>query len=331
MKKTYIFILTAVLLLIAAPTQAQSGNTGANFLVEIGERELENGNIEAALHEFSKALMLDPNHPQALEYVRRHGLDRGLYGGIRTNQTDIVDMAGKVVESRAQVQRALDEQSRLLAQQAAIEERLQREKELKDNISRKLTKTNLEMYDMRSRMAKLECMLDKKEAKLHGQAQDVKDIYAQINRELDEVQRREFGMEEKDLGMVHAYENELLKNQMKLNSLREKNFAELARRDQAYQALDDYRLIRHKVINDLKDELIYQEVEIMHKERDIIEKLNEIESLNDRLLGTHEQIDNKDELLEGMHEELRKLRRQRDQAKAEYQDTARELEKRLKS
>jgi len=77
-------------LLWASVSHARSQNEGSAFLVDVGERSLEKGNITNAIHEFSKALMLDPYNERALKHLQAYGLNEGLYANVSKTRTEQV-------------------------------------------------------------------------------------------------------------------------------------------------------------------------------------------------------------------------------------------------
>src|SRR6185503_1989027 len=93
MKKLALF-LTVIFLLIPFSANASTGQAGADFIVEVGERALKDGDISEAIHEFSKALMLDPDNKKARWYLAKLHVDEdSIYNGARTPEDQMGDMA----------------------------------------------------------------------------------------------------------------------------------------------------------------------------------------------------------------------------------------------
>lgn len=91
----------------------QEDNTVASSLVDLGKSFYQEGNRKEAIHEFSKALLVDPYNKEAKEYLKKLGLKSGLYQGVKTEITDLV---GKLDHREA-----LDEVERLAKVQDARE------------------------------------------------------------------------------------------------------------------------------------------------------------------------------------------------------------------
>lgn len=86
--KTVILASVLTLCLCVPPAHA-GGNAGADFLVKMGKRSLEKGDEKDAIHEFSKALLLDPGHSEAHRYLVQLGCPGGLYPkgqGVQTKE-----------------------------------------------------------------------------------------------------------------------------------------------------------------------------------------------------------------------------------------------------
>jgi FtsZ-binding cell division protein ZapB len=54
-------------------------NAAADYLVEFGEKLEARGDVQGAIHEFSKALLVQPNNQKALAHLKNYGLEQGLY------------------------------------------------------------------------------------------------------------------------------------------------------------------------------------------------------------------------------------------------------------
>ena len=76
MKRPYVLCAIFLLALLSSPAFcSETQNAAADFLVEVGERALAEGKTEEAVHEFSKALMLDAQHKQAMEHLKKLGFE----------------------------------------------------------------------------------------------------------------------------------------------------------------------------------------------------------------------------------------------------------------
>ena len=98
-RTTFFILLTCFISISYVDTGlAKSQHEGANLLVQVGVEHYEKGELDQAIHEFSKALMLDPNHSVAKEYLAEFGMEEGLYPGMTTKLTRVADMATQIAE-----------------------------------------------------------------------------------------------------------------------------------------------------------------------------------------------------------------------------------------
>ncbi|MDP8213473.1 MAG: hypothetical protein P9X22_09355 [Candidatus Zapsychrus exili] len=72
---------------------------GAAFLVEVAKSHYQRGQMEQAAHEFSKVLLINSDNEEALEYLKKLGMSRGLYSKQKTRLSKKMDMS-KELDSR---------------------------------------------------------------------------------------------------------------------------------------------------------------------------------------------------------------------------------------
>jgi len=98
-KKFLIAILSAGLSLMLVPQSSFAAEDlnlrkeGGDYLVKLAKTAYARGQYEDAAHEFSKALLIDPENKEALEGLRAMGIDRGLYADVRTSLTNTVEIS----------------------------------------------------------------------------------------------------------------------------------------------------------------------------------------------------------------------------------------------
>ncbi len=111
-----IIVLTMVAAFPAKP--AVAANAMAELLVDTGLRELEKGDKDAAIHEFSKALMLEPDNQEARRQLKLLGLDEGIYA-------DSPTAVGRKSHSNSAVNRYRAQIAQLQNDKAQLEQQLQ--------------------------------------------------------------------------------------------------------------------------------------------------------------------------------------------------------------
>ena len=91
MKKITLFIpsiIFTVLTLISIPVQANTSVMAAQYLTDLGKSYYDAGQEDEAVHEFSKALLVDPHNIEAISYLHKMGFNQGLYPGLKTGLTE---------------------------------------------------------------------------------------------------------------------------------------------------------------------------------------------------------------------------------------------------
>lgn len=101
LRRTAVFFLF-LFLLIVGPIRAEERNMAAEFLNERAQLFYERGQRKEAMHEFSKVLLIDPANPTAFEYLKKLGVDRGLYRPFKTVSVRHRDAPGNVYSSHPQ-------------------------------------------------------------------------------------------------------------------------------------------------------------------------------------------------------------------------------------
>ncbi len=73
-----IFFLSCLLLVL--PAQATDFPGTSQFLIDQGKQHYQKGDLASALHEFSKAILVDPGNAAAKDYLGKMGFTDGMYG-----------------------------------------------------------------------------------------------------------------------------------------------------------------------------------------------------------------------------------------------------------
>jgi tetratricopeptide (TPR) repeat protein len=281
-----------------------SQNEGANYLVQIGERDLKRGNIPQAMHEFSKALMLDPSHKKALAYMNQFGFQQGLYSGASTRVTE----AAAFGLAHQEVKVAILEKDTELINARKLLDDVQRHR---DRMSRELTEKNLQLYVMETKIGELKASVNHQDHRFEGQVNQLEKLYASIEQEIAKVRDQEVartGMAPDHLGRAHAYENELIALQREYNLLRENEHQFHQRQQDLYHQIDQYVNVRTRLIDDLADELIYKDLDIVMKESHVLAKLDQIEHLDTLIEWHRKQLANQYQTIQEQQEDIKFLR-----------------------
>ena len=122
---------------------ADTTNEGSDYLVEIGKMYFDKGQKEDAAHEFSKALLLNPENLDAKKYLNQMGLKEGLYKPTRTNLTEAVEAPQKI---KVYEQKMAQLQQEKVAREAMFQQvESDRDRLLKDNKAKEEELRNLKV------------------------------------------------------------------------------------------------------------------------------------------------------------------------------------------
>ena len=106
MKKAFIYLLISIVTVLlslnnVSATETSSG--ASDYLVETGERSLQSGDVQDAIHEFSKALMVDPDNEKAKHYLKQFHLDGGIYQGAQTRESQMGQLVRDIRDYEGQL------------------------------------------------------------------------------------------------------------------------------------------------------------------------------------------------------------------------------------
>ena len=151
----YFFLGVCLGVMWVGVSQAETTNATSDYLVEIGEMYYNKGQKTDAIHEFSKALLINPDNKVAKEYLHKMGLREGLYKPSRTSITIAAESADRLKEYEQKMsqlerdkanlesmfQRLADDRDRLLEENALKDEEI---KKLKLSMTPDLAMTSSE-------------------------------------------------------------------------------------------------------------------------------------------------------------------------------------------
>ncbi len=144
MKKNHFFIKTFLIIFIfsgiphltAAQNAYQNTYPIAAYLLDYAKKLYEQEDFENARHEFSKLLIIDPDNKEAKEYLKKMGLDTGLYrsaGRLGLQEGSVYRENLSLRQQNKQLQEAVknlrEELSRNAAQIDSLREELRRQRQ----------------------------------------------------------------------------------------------------------------------------------------------------------------------------------------------------------
>lgn len=305
-------------------------NAAASFLVDIAKSHLEHGQVQEAIHEFSKALLVEPDNQEAKQHLERLGLSQGLYHATLTSQAKEIrarqenEIYKEKLASLEQRNKSIEGQIKELeTRQQSLNEENQI-KDLESSVVQVKIKTTAETYEQQlknknDKAAKIEADYL---AKVNGlkTKSSTQEKQVEEQRRMVEVKSMELSMLSDKLNQVLSkplkIEDEAIANHYKaeLDSLR-REYNQLAlelslqkdKYDHVFKVLEDYIYVRRNELNEVGDRLIFREMDLVKNEHYLLDRLDELVSLHESLENTRSQINEKNDSLNAKNADIELL------------------------
>ena len=292
---------------------AQSQNDAANFLVDIGERAYREGKIEEAAHEFKKALMLDPNHRKAKQYLENLGIEAG-YVSPESYEAKVIHLTQdlKKFEQKAE---------RLEQEKKDTEHRLAHLQSKGEDLYRSNLAKEMELSLVQEKAQKVSSEASYQAQAYEQRTQELKGYYAQQNKIfLDEMGKKSKELSKKvlssqkqgvDLALSDTkvndaldralrYQEQALQLKSENRNLSERLSEERFLRNSLDKINEDYVYIRNQELGRLQDETVAKEIDLT-KEQDhhvkyldqAIEAQESADTLRNEVYTAQEQMSDK--------------------------------------
>lgn len=261
----FLRVLTGALLLFGGVfllsnySLAESSLIADSLLIE-GKGLYAAGEYEKAIPLFSKALLIQPRNKEALEYLKKMGLNGGIYGSQKTMIDRIYDLIDDI-ELYRQDLRALEEQSRFQVEQTEqvkqqkqyLEELIQQKEQEKQQLMEKSEEFYAVAVMKGKEVAELQNVTEQKTGELVRLNTDLFETKKQLlsDREVLESRNAELTTIRKNLDQYQKmsetqlhelkmqYEKDILELQKKRDALEHEIFNVADDRDEKVRRFDD--------------------------------------------------------------------------------------------
>lgn len=310
----------------AAPARAQADNSVyVQFLINRGKVYYENGDTMSAIHEFTKAVMVDPGNAEAQAFLRKMGADGGYWGAPRQSMKDIEELAKEMGTYNEKIGRLTSENKLRRKENRSLKARV---REL-FNRNKVLASAEKQLTD---RISRYENQLEETKMVVVLQERENKELVAKVKESEAEVvaARRTLAEKEQEIARLSGSVFDL-KDQLvaKIALIREKESVlkgltrdnqslarKLATREKDWlaqgtryqQEIKDLEKVfaRYQAHRDDADETYNAQIRHLHE---IIRKNRiELAFLNDRLLFTEFKLTGREAQLAGKNEVVSKLK-----------------------
>lgn len=284
--------------------------TPSDYLVEIGQKELARGRIDDAVHEFKKALLINPQHKQARYELRKLGfVDEG-YSGIKSTSERLMEYHNKVVE----LQKDKMDMEAKLAKMQKEQERLHEIYAVK----------NLELETLMNRIASIKTLRDKEKQDQLRQIDQVAKFYADQNKDLQQKvadQKKEIVNQQVALLMPNnktgmnesQLEDKLLNLGYRVNQLDPYTQAKLDVQEKLISLFSEYMDLREQRFLEVENQLAFNEIDKAKQQKQLIKKMNEIIKLQDSVDRYLKRLEDHDQVLTDVNNEKQLLQTELDE------------------
>ena len=351
MKKCIFLVLIVFIFGLTRASFAGTSKEAADFLVQAGETHLKDGQIQEAIHEFSKALMIQPNHPQAVRHLSSFGLNDGLYKNSQTH----LSVAAQLAE---QVRNYQEKMAALESEKADIEAKFQgvqqdHEQMAKSQMIRQLEEETIQAKkvvaesspqvpaDAAVEQAKIEVLGVSIEPAAENISEPVVDVSAAgevaaeanisddkslLAEKTEIVKVQEANQFDADF-LVHQAKFELMaQHEEELARLREQHreFEQLAsdqtqKKEKLISVMEEYLTIREDQMEDLKDDVLLTRLDLAHSQISSLAKTEDLIQLNGLQERYADRLQARDEIIAKRSDDLQFLNSRMDDV---YKDIA---------
>ena len=335
MKNKYLVLISGLASLLFCLCLAQvsfaDDNNPADFLVEIGERHLKKGDVASAVHEFSKALMLDQDNQKAKGYLNELGIRQGLYSGIETTQTQVAKMAGHIRDYRIKI---FD----LQTEKYKMEKKFAELKSEKQSLSEVNLARDTEIIKLVNKLGSVEKLIRQKEESLQAQKnQEKKMIFEFENivsrkneflretllRKENQLNAMKFALNEKEQNLKDLKErladvvNSSVDDSNELASLSKRHwqfkknaFVINGRQDRMIHVLEDILHFNENRLDDAKDKVVIKEINLVDNQEILLSQMDDLVEMSDSIIKYQERLDGRDDLIDRKNVEITDLKSQ---------------------
>ena len=300
--KNKIFTILAVIslsffILAGLPSRNANGGLVADELIAEGIELYKAGDESKAMHQFSKALIIDPDNKTVKEYLQKMGMERGLYAPEQSGQAmPMKEMAQEVhsykdklnnlekekfekeklaqalAEDKKDLKRAINvrevEMADLRQELGQMQEEWFQQAELEasrqadaNQAAQKNLRRDNDLYELKNRITRQLALIDQKN-------QQIKKLQKQVNASQKQTKKASLGYEKKLVDMQHDY-----------NQYRSKTWRKEVTADQKFELLRSYLRKSKADIDELNDSLLLTNRKVASLENKLLVRTKALDEL----------------------------------------------------
>ena len=341
---------------------ARDNRSPDDFLVEVGEHYLRKGDGETAIHEFSKALMINPDNEKAREYLKMTGMKNGLYSGVVGYESHFGELNRHIEDYKRQVLNLQTERFKLRGKYVDLTNDRKRLYESNLAKSSRIVRLEQKMDKLKSQLYNRDAIIRRQEWKDKVEMNEVEALVSQRNRFLkeevlrqkSELENLKYILDEKDetltdiKGRFAEVVNESMRDQAALGSFgqfKDKAYSVNHGQDKMIHVLEDVMEYSDRHMGEAKDALVKKELDLAESQEARLARLDDsvylaetvvnhqseiekrdafVRSQRDGVLKLVDRMKNKDEMIDVQNKHILEIEKELKKAKEEIADLQKE-------
>lgn len=297
--------LVVTVTLSSQPVWADKANTPSSFLVEIGRKYLEAGKVNDAIHEFKKALLVNPNYEEAKEELRKLGVPEERYQGAKPSSERIREYQHQVAQ--------------LENEKLEMEGRINELQAEQDKLHDIFVLKNLELEVLIDKVVKIKQLREKDRKDQIKQVDQIAGFYADQTRDLKSTvhqQKNEIIHQQIALLMPDGkksideskLEDGLLNLGYRVNQMDPMTQAKTEMQDKLIELFSEYLDLREQRFFNVENQMVFNEIDKARQAKMLVKKMDEMVALEDNADRYKQRIEDRDTLIVDKEKELELLR-----------------------
>lgn len=297
--------LVITVTLLSQPVWAGKAITPSSFLVEIGRKQLEKGKVNDAIHEFKKALLVDPHYEDAKEELRKLGVPEERYLGakpssqrIREYQYQVAQLENEKVEMEGKINELQAEQ---------------------DKLHDIFVLKNLELEVLIDKVVRIKQLREKDRNDQIKQIDQIAGFYSDqtkglkktVHQQKNEIVNQQIALLMPD-GMKSINESKLEDSLLNLgyrvNQMDPMTQAKIDMQDKLTELFSEYLDLREQRFFNVENQMVFNEIDKAHQAKMLVKKMDEMIALEDNANRYTQRIEDRDALIVDKEKELELLR-----------------------
>ncbi|OGX09018.1 MAG: hypothetical protein A2Y06_02185 [Omnitrophica WOR_2 bacterium GWA2_37_7] len=322
----YICVLLSLFLCLCMAKMSFARDTREpdDFLVETGEHYLRQGDAETAIHEFSKALMINPDNEKAREYLKMSGMKNGLYSGVVGYESHFGELNRHIEDYKQQVLNLQTEKFKLRGKFVDLMNEKKRLYESNLAKSSRIVDLEQKLDNIKEQLYQRDAVIRRQEWKDKVEMNEVEALISQRNRFLKEEvirQKSELDalksiLDEKDENLEDIKQRfaEVISSSREhqvvlgtFDQFKDQAYKVNDRQDRMIHVMEDVMQYSDGHLVEAKDSLVKKELDLVQNQEARLARLDDAVYLVETVVKQQEEIDTRDTFVKNQKDSVLKL------------------------